>query len=132
MEYCPETLDMRIHRAFHSKPEEVPQSANRETVLITASTSRDFGNPTVDSINSRPTEERRSADNGLLPPPISASQSSPNTDPVDSIDWESIVDIMLEINIGLIYIHSRGVVHRDLKPKNSTPLQCLLDRSLIF
>lgn len=38
------------------------------------------------------------------------------------IDWESILGIANDMAAGLIYIHARGVVHRDLKPPNGSSL----------
>jgi len=49
--------------------------------------------------------------------------SSLPTFPEDElIDWEALVAVLKDITSGLIYIHSRKFVHRDLKPRNGTTL----------
>ena len=41
--------------------------------------------------------------------------------PSPEFDWESVVDIVDDVNRGLIYLHQNSTVHRDLKPKNGIP-----------
>jgi serine/threonine protein kinase len=108
MEYCPETLHQRIHG-----------TSPGGDLLLGAS---------------GPGPSQRSMMKGSAPPRDgdSTSPSEPDNDAIltsVSIDWQSIVDIMQEINDGLIRIHSRKIVHRDLKPTNSSPPQCLPDNS---
>jgi serine/threonine protein kinase len=42
----------------------------------------------------------------------------PDALPAEEFNWESVLDILDDITSGLLYIHSKNVVHRDLKPKN--------------
>jgi serine/threonine protein kinase len=92
MEYCPETLEERILQwKQQSALIAVPQT------LASADTGIQ-----VDSEK-----------NDLLP---LAEQTSHG----DEIDWNPILDIFIDITKGLRYIHTKGFVHRDLKPKNGT------------
>ena len=45
---------------------------------------------------------------------------------VNSLDANTIWNIMQQISAGLAEIHKRGIIHRDLKPANSTTRSILL------
>jgi serine/threonine protein kinase len=46
---------------------------------------------------------------------------TPDTLPLEELgNWEPVLDILDDITSGLLYIHSKDVVHRDLKPKNGS------------
>jgi serine/threonine protein kinase len=117
MEYCPETLERRIHSPFRGNDSQLSMMNGK---LAPPSVKVSLANPDPN-----------------LAMPVSASEStsvelaSPSDDVGRKyiIDWESIVDVIREINDGLLYIHSHKVVHRDLKPSNGTSLQYLFDCS---
>jgi serine/threonine protein kinase len=67
-------------------------------------------------------ELRRGDVNSLSTRPIPVPATDDTAVPSSGFDWQSVVDIIQEINKGLIYLHQNQVVHRDLKPKNGTYL----------
>lgn len=106
MEYCPETLESRIHVA-------VQKTRTCESVSMLDSES-DGGE--VDSLSTRTTQGPTSKS----PTSNDPNESSPE------FDWQSVVDIIEDINRGLIYLHKNNTVHRDLKPNNGTRLTDVL------
>ena len=93
MEYCPETLESRIHGAGQ-------KALGSESGSMLDSVS---GQVEVESLWTRTTEA------------TTVDESIP---PSSEFDWESVVDILEDVNRGLVYLHQNGTVHRDLKPKN--------------
>lgn len=113
MEYCLETLESRIHGTGHKPPQndlvsgkEAPHIEKRHAV--------------VESISTRTTK---------VPTTEDMTESSPE------FDWQSVIDVIQDINRGLMYLHQNRVVHRDVKPKNGTSLTSVLELtfcSIIF
>ena len=93
MEYCSETLESRVHGTG--------RQAGRQALGLDDELHRGE----VDSLSTRPT-------------PVPATDDT--TVPSSGFDWQPVLDIIQEINRGLIYLHQNQVVHRDLKPKNGT------------
>jgi|SRR5579862_4789705 len=94
MEYCPETLESRIYAAGQKA-----QGSESGSVLDTVS-----GQVERESLSTGTTEATTTDE---------SNEPSPDFD-----QWESVVDIIDDINRGLIYLHQNDTVHRDLKPKN--------------
>lgn len=113
MEYCPETLESRI------------QSSGLKQL--------DSGYTSTTSENNQAEVNQLSAHTTQTPITDSSSNnahitdSSTNNTPLNDLnesssgfDWVSVVDIINDINRGLVYLHQNNIVHRDLKPKNGT------------
>ena len=99
MEYCVETLESRIH----------------ETVQKSEMA------PILDSESHEGEGDSLSTTASQVPPGQGPSGNDPN-ESTSEFDWESVVNIIEDINRGLIYLHQNKTVHRDLKPKNGTEL----------
>jgi serine/threonine protein kinase len=99
MEYCLETLESRIHGA--GQKSEIASTLDSE-----------IHEGEVDSLS---TGSLAAASSKI------ASSNDPNESPPE-FDWQSVVNIIEDINRGLIYLHQNKTVHRDLKPKNGTEL----------
>jgi serine/threonine protein kinase len=95
MEYCLETLESRIHGA--GQKSEIASTLDSE-----------IHEGEVDSLS---TGSLAAASSKI------ASSNDPNESPPE-FDWQSVVNIIEDINRGLIYLHQNKTVHRDLKPKN--------------
>ena len=93
MEYCPETLESRIHGAGQKA-----QGSESGSVLESMSCQVE-----VETLSTRATE---------------ATTIDESNAPSPEFDWESVVDIIEDVNRGLVYLHHNSTVHRDLKPKN--------------
>jgi serine/threonine protein kinase len=94
MEYCPETLESCIHGAGQKA-----QGSESGSVLDSGTDQME-----VESLSTRMNQATTTRDESNMPSP--------------EFDWESVVDIIDDINRGLVYLHQNGTVHRDLKPKN--------------
>jgi serine/threonine protein kinase len=99
MEYCPETLEDRILQWQQ-------QSARLETPQAFASNLE----PQVD-IDLQPTTKPSGSAESRRP--VGKTSSQP-----EKIEWSPILKIFADITRGLRYMHGKGFVHRDLKPKN--------------
>jgi hypothetical protein len=80
MEHCPETLESRIHGAGQKA-----QGSESGSMLESVS-----GQVEVESLSTRTTE------------PMTSDESNA---PSPEFDWESVVDIVDDVNRGLIYLH---------------------------
>jgi serine/threonine protein kinase len=109
MEYCPETLEERLTRwkqrsdslAILPGPSQVLSSATEMQV--------DIPNEHI---------EKAAAPEAAAPEDASRVDTTTETVAHSDIDWRPILTIFLDITKGLRYIHSKGFVHRDLKPRN--------------
>jgi len=97
MEYCPETLEQRIH------------GKARELAALTMPPVENKSASTIVDVPF-PASTQKPASGELLNAESSTME----------FDWKPVVDILDDIVSGLVYIHERGMVHRDLKPRNST------------
>lgn len=95
MEYCPETLETRIH----GNSKNLKATGIKSPMLLEEE--REEGN--ISSLSTTPFVPSEGTDDSSL-----------------EFDWESVIDIIHDINGGLVYLHNHGTVHRDLKPKNGT------------
>jgi serine/threonine protein kinase len=117
MEYCPETLEMRIHGAFRGsdpQPSTMNGGSTPVRMMHVQHVTLPGLQPTTMNQGLAPLSSRTDAGSVM---------STTTIDENHEIDCQSIIDILREINEALVYIHSHGVVHRDLKPKNGTSLQ---------
>jgi serine/threonine protein kinase len=100
MEYCPETLEDRLHgwkRKQQSDHLATPQVLSSTTERQTVVSDEDL----------EQTAEREVVSE------VDTERAAPS-----DIDWHPVLTIFLDITKGLRYIHSKGFVHRALKPKN--------------
>lgn len=95
MEYCPETLESRIHGAGQ-KAQDIE----------------------LGSVFGGGTDQMQSESLALPTRTTQATTSDETNTPPPEFDWESVIDIIDDINRGLVYLHQNSTVHRDLKPKN--------------
>ena len=98
MEYCPQTLESHIHGSVDTIRE------TRHAVRLN--------------------NESDAFSNEL---PVPTSNPNPSTTNIDlesedavetEFEWQAVVAIVEDISQGLVYLHEKHVVHRDLKPKN--------------
>jgi serine/threonine protein kinase len=133
MEYCPLTLDEFI-RGLQDLPQPGVQTghpktlesttkrvagnvaASNETVQIT---SRSVGSA-LKAITAKPELALSSApyDQLLGNADLRASPDQGKYPEDKNVDWDGVISILADITSGLSYIHSKGFVHRDLKPRN--------------
>jgi hypothetical protein len=107
MEYCPETLEDRLIR-WKCQSERVALSSI--TAVGQVATRKNYH------------QEQTAGDTEIVSAQTAEVEVVPEVDteraaPPD-IDWHPVLTIFLDITKGLRYIHSKGFVHRDLKPKN--------------
>jgi serine/threonine protein kinase len=60
-------------------------------------------------------------------PMIDLNPTSSREEASVDFNFQSVADILDNVVSGLIYIHERGTVHRDLKPRNGMPLVDITD-----
>jgi serine/threonine protein kinase len=95
MEYCPETLEDRLNGW--------KQSSDRDST-------------TQKQDNTRRNHIQQTAQVEVVSDVV--SKADVGQDVRLDIDWDPVLAIFLDITKGLSYIHNKGFVHRDLKPKN--------------
>jgi len=100
MEYCPESLEDRISQWT---------TISRRIGLVDAA--------------APPTTPRNNIETTVAPP-FPEPLSNPLVQPAEpesmslGIFWDPILQILDDITCGLVYIHGKRFVHRDLKPQN--------------
>lgn len=102
MEFCNETLDYRIRTMANP-------SSDLDPLAHSASTKPKAPNPRMNDHNrsNQPSAESKTI--------VSEFE--------DEIDWKAVIEILDDITSGLIYVHSKRFVHRDLKPTNGKTIQ---------
>jgi serine/threonine protein kinase len=134
MEYCTETLEEFIRdiskdsRVGRKGQNDIALLNGVETVTPVANDGHDvsLAKPTTTSGERLMDLDGEQYSSGKLPQQVLADNRdtripSPPTFPEDElIDWEALITIFKDITSGLIYIHSKKFVHRDLKPRNGT------------
>lgn len=114
MEYCPETLE---HRIEGRSDEHDSKFFKNEGIVLhqDKGDAQFYKHGEVIAGNSTDVET------------VSDSDEGDENHKVE-FDWLPVVDITDDINSALIYIHGKGTVHRDLKPRNGRYyLQFLVD-----
>jgi serine/threonine protein kinase len=111
MECCPQSLEDWIHGGDSKYDRDVPALSFRShfpgEMEQSTTANSEFGEPGSVAV-----------DGELI-------ADEPAND--EEFDLTSIVDIIHDIASGLMYIHERGTVHRDLKPRNGIsikPMTC--------
>lgn len=103
MEYCLETLQSRIH-------------GHRQSDSL-ASESEDGSEQ--GEAGAEPNSTNISRPLGPVSHPSGPENEAPEVPPQE-FDWRPVVNIIDDVNQGLVYLHQNHTVHRDLKPSNGT------------
>jgi serine/threonine protein kinase len=108
MEYCTETLEQRISdmasgvgtSLVRPNPSESPQT------MVSPVIDKDPPHSTIiqrrDSAPNEPVDEEQMFFDSMF------------------FDWELVMKILQDVTSGLAYLHSKGIVHRDVKPSNGS------------
>ena len=112
MEYCEETLEHRIYGNAQHKFPPAEKTASHATVSQVESVGEGeiFANLANRSLLSDTVFTVEVPQSAVLTEEV----------PQSEFDWKAVVDIIDDVASALTYIHERGTVHRDLKPRNGT------------
>ena len=118
MEYCPETLEDRLTTWRQQSDRLTTPQAFLSLTAIQAGIR-------TDHIQEQTADNSHRHQQTPNPNPLQTLRNAEVRSAVDTeqdhaldIDWHPILTIFLDVTKGLRYIHSKGFVHRDLKPKN--------------